>query len=357
MKRISKLLCLLLCASGCLSACGGSTGNTGNVTDTEDTTVNVNTEEMIETTEKTVPAEPERLLDADGQYAFTVPETMMGLYISPGMDASVVEDVEGSDYINFVFVSAFNDTDFSMQVEQAVENGNCFWINTQFLETGIKENEEGVREMGIREDWQARMNALADIIREEKAWNYFLGFYMDEPLLNRFSAEQVYALSKYNHDTFGKRYFVCFSVEGIVPSEYSDHVANGRMTKEHSVYITDAGYDMYWDYDEWSEKYKSINKKMKLELPDDCKIWYVPWAFSYADKSAEDVAKLEPAITKHLNAMYQFLEEEEHKGGLVTFCWRGSVLGFYGMEEMLANGAWQSYFGRFKDIGRTLCGN
>ncbi|MCQ2432631.1 MAG: hypothetical protein MJ175_08525 [Clostridia bacterium] len=297
----------------------------------------------------------ERETDADGQYLFDIPETLMGVYLSPGIDGAEVEDAEGSDYINAVIVSAFDDYDFTLQIRLAIKNGNAFWINTQFLETGFFENNEGQREMGVREDWQERMDALAVIIRREKAWNYFLGFYMDEPLLNRFTAERVYALSKYNHDTFSKRYFICFSVEEIVPSEYSDHVAYGRMTKEYSVYVTDAAYDMYWDYDEWSAKYKSINEKMKKELPDDVRIWYIPWAYSYNDKTFEEVAALEPKLITHLNAMYDFLMAEEHKGGLMTFCWRGSRLGFYGMEELIAENEWMGYFDRFREIGKSLC--
>ena len=179
---------------------------------------------------------------------------------------------------------------------------------------------------------------------------------MDEPLLNRFSVKNIYDFSKYNHDTFGKRYFICFSVEGIVPSEYNDGVTNGHMTKHYSTYITDAAYDMYWDFETYKDKYERINEKMKIELPDACRIWYIPWAYTTADKSMPDVRLMENQLLAHLNGMKEFLDGEKHKGGLMTFCWKGEHLGFYGMKEVTEQGYWQNFFDRFKQIGREITG-
>lgn len=295
-------------------------------------------------------------LDGDGQIVFTVPEVLNGLYCSPGLDVSSSEDVEGSDYVNCVILSAYPDADLAGQIRLAVKNGNAFWISTQFLERGIKKDKWGKRYMEIAENWQSEMDSVVATVRNEGAYNYFLGFYMDEPLLNRFSVKNVYDLSKYNHDTYGKRYFICFAVEGIVPSEYNENVTNGNMTKKYSTYITDAAYDMYWDFEEYKDKYERINEKMKAELPDDCRIWYIPWGYATTDKSIPAVRLMENQLLAHLEGMKEFLDKEENKGGLMTFCWKGEHLGFYGMKEVTEQGYWQKFFARFKEIGREIAG-
>lgn len=295
-------------------------------------------------------------LDENGQLVFDVPEVMNGLYCSPGLKVGATEDVEGSDYVNCVILSAYAEDNLPGQIRLAIKNGNAFWINTQFLERGIKKDKWGRRYMQIAEDWQSEMDRVVEIVREEHAYNHFLGFYMDEPLLNRFSVKNIYDFSKYNHDTYGKRYFVCFAVEGIVPSEYNDGVTNGHMTKQYSTYITDAAYDMYWDFETYKEKYERINTKMKTELPDDCRIWYVPWTFATSYTSADEVDLMEAQRIAHLNGMKDFLDKEEYKGGLMSFCWNGEILGFLGMKEATEKGHWQTLFERFKEIGRELSG-
>lgn len=319
-------------------------------------TVSKRTEETTETPTAPKPPEPERERDENGQFVFDVPDVMNGLYCSPGLDFANSEDVEGTDYINCVILSAYAQDDLAGQIRLAIKNGNAFWINTQFLERGIVKDKWGKRYMAIAEDWQSEMDKVVATVREEGAFNYFLGFYMDEPLLNRFSVKNIYDFSKYNHDTFGKRYFICFAVEGIVPSEYNDGVTNGHMTKQYSTYITDAAYDMYWDFETYKDKYERINEKMKLELPDACRIWYIPWAYTTADKSMPAVRLMENQLLAHLNGMKEFLDGEEHKGGLMTFCWKGEHLGFYGMKEITEQGYWQNFFDRFKQIGREITG-
>lgn len=49
--------------------------------------------------------------------------------------------------------------------------------------------------MPIAEKRREETDRVVATVRGEGAFNYFLGFYTDEPLLNRFSAKTVYGLS------------------------------------------------------------------------------------------------------------------------------------------------------------------
>ena len=69
-----------------------------------------------------------------------------------------------------------------------------------------------------------------------------------------------------------------------------------------------------------------------------------------------DVRLMENQLLAHLNGMKEFLDGEKHKGGLMTFCWKGEHLGFYGMKEVTEQGYWQNFFDRFKQIGREITG-
>lgn len=53
--------------------------------------------------------------------------------------------------------------------------------------------------MPIAEKRREETDRVVATVRGEGAFNYFLGFYTDEPLLNRFSAKTLYGLSKHNH--------------------------------------------------------------------------------------------------------------------------------------------------------------
>lgn len=292
------------------------------------------------------------------QIKVTVPKTFSGIYGDPGLKTSPVADLWGSDYINCTILGT---GDLEMNIQMCMQNGIFFWISMAPLcEAGI---DQETKEMKIKFDWKQNMDKIADRIKMVGAWNYFLGWYMDEPLLNRFSAEDVYMFTEYNHNTFQKRYFICFAVEGIAPEGYSDGMTRGSMTKETAKYITDCAYDMYWEFDKWEDKYKLINKSMKKRLSDDCKIWYIPWAYGSTDAEGDRnkpnmkaMAENEQMYIDHLNGMYNFLKEEKNPGGLFPFLFSGDHLAFYGIEEMVEAGHWTNYFELLKKYGRELVG-
>ena len=118
-----------------------------------------------ETTETPTAPEPERERDENGQFVFDVPDVMNGLYCSPGLDFANSEDVEGSDYVNCVILSAYAQDDLAGQIRLAIKNGNAFWINTQFLERGIVKDKWGRRYMAIAEDWQSEMDKVVATVR------------------------------------------------------------------------------------------------------------------------------------------------------------------------------------------------
>ena len=53
--------------------------------------------------------------------------------------------------------------------------------------------------MPIAEKRREETDRVVATVRGGGAFHYFLGFYTDEPLLNRFSAKTLYGLSKHNH--------------------------------------------------------------------------------------------------------------------------------------------------------------
>ncbi len=276
-------------------------------------------------------------------------QLLCGFYISRGKGEPKHVDVEATDYVNCVILSAVNVEGFRADVERNVAYGNVFWVNTQFLECRVM---DGV--MIIPDDWQKKMDDVVALLKEWGAYERFLGWYMDEPLLNRFTPEQVHRFSRYNHEKFGKRYFICFAVEEFAPEEYSDGIVKKHMTREFSPYITDGAYDMYWDFAPNRGKYERINNRLRENLPDDCRIWYVPWTYLNSNKTYEEAQTYEERLLEHLEAMYTFLKAEKNPGGLMSFLWHGEILGFYGVEEVTAAGYWKKLHCRLEEIGNEI---
>ncbi len=259
-------------------------------------------------------------------------------------------DAEKLDYVNCALLGPGNQAEFKMELEKSVEEGNYFWVYTTFLQGGVRNGS-----MTLVMMWEKHMERIVKQIKEADAYDLFLGWYMDEPLLNKFTPEQVYEVSKYNAETYGKRYFICFAVEGFAPHVYSDGIVKKHMTREFSTYITDAAYDMYWEYGPNRNTYEKINEALHEAMPEDCRIWYVPWTYVRADnKTAKQADKYELRLIAHLNAMYEFLKAEENPGGLVSFLWQGKGFGYWGVDEMVAEGYWLKLHKRLEEIGTEI---
>lgn len=336
-----------------------TTSLTVNSSDTTSKEVTNTSTSKISSTSSKEPVSSEKTPTFPEQIKVNVPNTFNGFYGDPGIVVSPVANLWSCDYVNCTILTA---SDLDIKIKMCVNKGIFFWINMAYIcEAGI---DPTTKQMKIQPNWRENMQKVADTVKQHGAWNYFLGWYMDEPLLNKFTPENVYMFTEYNHFTFGKRYFICFAVEGIAPECYSEGIIPKSMSKETTKYLTDCAYDMYWDFDKWEDKYKKINSLMKSRVPDNCKIWYIPWAYGDVDPATstekpnmKKMAENEEKYIKHLNGMYNFLKQEQNPGGMFTFIFRGKDLNFYGIEEMVQQGHWTNYFDLVKKYGKELVEN
>lgn len=261
-----------------------------------------------------------------------------------------IGNVGGSDFVNCSIFRADNTDSFKANIKKCYENNTFFWVDTIFI---VGETVDGA-EAQVYDDWKDRLEQCVEIIKSTGMYNYFLGWYMDEPGLCGFSREFISELSKYNHDTYGKRFFVTFAVAEIAPETFG-FTNDTPMTREYSEYITDASYDLYWDVNTSLDKYEACNTKLHAAVPDNCRIWYIPWQYALNSMTKDEAQQLESKRIDHTNKMYEFLKAEQNPGGLMCFLFNGSVNVFYGIEEMVSDGKWLDLFALDKQIGKEIC--
>lgn len=207
----------------------------------------------------------------------------------------------------------------------------------------------------LRENWQSIVNDVVAEAKASGAYDAMLGFYLDEPLLGGCTREDLYTLTKYNHDKIGKRFFICFAVAGVAPEVYDDPNCSPPLTPETGKYITDIGFDMYWEFDANKSKYDEIIRLMKQRSGNEAvRIWYIPWAYTDQTDDAATLTRLNKECTRHLQAMYDYLKQEKHPGGLMVFLYDGSSLGFTGIRQA-GDGLWKGLKQECERIGREIC--
>lgn len=250
-----------------------------------------------------------------------------------------------TDHTNTMIIGS-NPNEMIYTLQQAKETNCRVWVNVDRVWGGRKD---------LGPQWQDRFDEIDRCARESGAYECLLGYYLDEPLLNRHTREDVYTLTKYNHDHFGKRFFICYAVSGIAPEEYFDPNCSPPLTPETATYITDIGFDMYWEYAPYADKYDRVIQYMKQRVGrDDVKIWYIPWAYVDDNADSETMARLNRECTIHIEAMYAYLKKERNPGGLMVFLYDGSSLGFAGIRQA-GDREWKTLRQTCERIGREIC--
>ena len=212
------------------------------------------------------------------------------------------------------------------------------------------------RPVQIVEGWKDHLKTMMDTLASEGLLDTMLGFYFDEPMLCGIRKEDFRDVTRHLRETWpGLRVFAIFATTAISPDVWSsgdDHPLDPETTR----YLTDAGYDMYWDVrDGGIEPYKKVNADLKKRLGrEDVHIWYVPCIMSYHGASDEAYA------LAHLEAMYQFLREESHPGGLMCYAYDiadhdGEVenIGYRELRDRKED-AWTTLEERLLQIGREI---
>lgn len=249
-----------------------------------------------------------------------------------------------TDCVNTVLVGS-NIEDAAHTLVLAKETNCRVWINIHAaLFTGTQK---------LSGSWQKNFDAVDAAMRETGAYDRLLGYYLDEPYLCGISEDDFVAVTKYNHDKFGKRFFVCFAVSGVAPEVWKPETPTEVLNPNAARYLTDIAFDMYWDFTAENKKvYDQVIAKMKERAGrDDLYIWYVPCVMNASGTFSEQKA------IAHLKGMYDYLKQEKHPGGLLGYTYRtsdGDGLGNIGLGEM-GDKPWKSLENECARIGREIC--
>jgi hypothetical protein len=154
-----------------------------------------------------------------------------------------------------------------------------------------------------------------------------------------------------------KRVFTIFATNAIAPDVWSS--GNDNVIDPETVeFVTDAGYDMYWDVrGDGIIPFEKVNASLKERFGrDDVNIWYVPCIMNYRGNKDEAYA------IAHTNAMYEFLKQEKNPGGLLCYAYAiedhdGEVcnIGFCEMRER-SEAPWTALENRLLKIGKEIVG-
>lgn len=212
------------------------------------------------------------------------------------------------------------------------------------------------RPVQVKADWKDTLQGMMHTLENEGLMDVVLGFYFDEPLLCGVTKEDYRDVTRYLRETWpALRMLTIFATNAISPDVWSsgdDHPLDPDTTQ----YITDAGYDMYWDVrGDGIEPFKKVNADLKLRLGRDAvRIWYVPCIMSYHGTSDEAYA------LAHLEAMYDFLKEEKNPGGLMCYAYDiadhdGEVenTGYWELRDREED-PWKALETRLVEIGKEI---
>lgn len=278
-----------------------------------------------------------------------------GYYRMGSVDTGLLEALEEefskghiNTYITGMAPYSFADTVTVLKKLQAL--GGKSWLGiaeTAFL---------FARPVQLVKGWEASLKAMMDTLAAEGLMDTVLGFYFDEPMLCGVTKADFRDVTGCLRKTWPDlRILTIFATNAISPDVWSsgdDHPLDPDTTQ----YLTDAGYDMYWDVrDGGIEPYKKVNADLKTRLGrEDVRIWYVPCIMSYHGTSDEAYA------LAHLEAMYRFLQEEKNPGGLLCYAYDiadhdGDVanIGYRELRDRAEN-AWTALEQRLQQIGREL---
>lgn len=213
----------------------------------------------------------------------------------------------------------------------------------------------------LNPNWEQKLEVLVDRLKEEGLYDSLAGFYFDEPLLCGATKEMVKEVTRKLREGWpDMRVMIIFATNAIAPEVWSNNGKDQVLDPDCTQYITDAGYDMYWDVRETGvekgiDKFETVNRRLKERLGrDDVKIWYVPCVMSYHSTSDEEYA------IAHTEAMYDFLKNEKNQGGLMCYAYdihdRDGEINNIGFDILRtkADSPWVSLEKRLIEIGKEI---
>ena len=211
------------------------------------------------------------------------------------------------------------------------------------------------------DQWENTLKGLMGEIEKANLMDAVLGFFFDEPMLHSIKKDLFRDVTKYLRETYPSlRVYACFATNAIEPTVWSNNGNDQVLDPDTTQYLTDAGYDMYWDVRDIDvrenkeeggiEPYQKVNASLKARLGrDDVKIWYVPCIMSYFGKGDEEYA------LAHLHAMYDFLKGEKNPGGLICYTYdsfNNDGIGNIGYREKQAQ--WTTLESELVRIGKEI---
>lgn len=257
------------------------------------------------------------------------------------------QELAQSDYVNVVFC---NSTKFLRDLTDY----NCkVWWGVHDIYNKVVTNTAG---------WQESFDNIYKDIQESGYEDTVLGWYLDEPG----NMAAVKELSRYAKQKYGKRFFVCYTVQATdyeVYGGYKDD--NSHINKDNVRYLTDIAVDHYWEVTDANKAgYEKLYGTLHEMMPEDCKVWYIPNTFAgwtIVDKSDAEIQAAAEIRIKHTQYMYEWLmkEPEANRGGLLYFAYdfNSSAEELYGLWNIndLTGNKWKNVLAECIRIGREIC--
>lgn len=210
--------------------------------------------------------------------------------------------------------------------------------------------------------YQEEIDKIIETAKNTGAYDAFAGFYMDEPLLAGVTHQDLLKATKYMREATGnkKRVFICFSLAGIAPEQWTTETASPPITPETGKYITDAAFDVYGTWTDATKKnFQELTDKMLTRLGNrsDVRVWYIPPVMNYGGRMTE-----QNSIT-FLNGVLELLKKQKNPGGIMGYSYSVGLsetesIGNIGLGDMLKSDRkdrWTKLFDRIQEVGRGIC--
>ena len=256
------------------------------------------------------------------------------------------QELAKSDYVNTVFCD-------SLKFLRDLTDYNCrVWVSAHDIYDKVAAGTAG---------WQESFDNKYAAIRDSGYEKTVLGWYLDEPS----NMAAVKELTRYAQK-FGKRFFICFTVQATDYTVYGGYVDNNsHISKDNVQYLTDIAVDHYWEITESNKKgYEKLYGTLHKMMPENCRVWYIPNTFAgwtLVDKSDAEIAKAAEIRIEHIRYMYEWLkkEPEKNRGGLMFFSYdfNSSAEELYGLWNInsLTKGKWNNVLEECIRVGREIC--
>ena len=254
-----------------------------------------------------------------------------------------IEDVLAEGYVNTLFL-----TD-NAALEGTIElckKYNCeFWLTSPIFLS---------KEQSI-EAYIKSFETTIEKIKNCGGWDIFSGFHWDEPLWRGMTIEELYTMTYKLYEKWGKRNYPVFCIHAFTNSASGGKIS--MLSPEYTVFITDAGWDLYsYDVRESElnnptqnatiesgnklygtniktaqEKYRWYHKEFMKNFNHDVKVWFYPCAYESSTHSGKKAD--ESYCVAHLKFFTELLKEQKNPGGLSIYTY--ATFTKSGLEEVL----------------------